>query len=615
MTIVIRGVNDLAFKNPDAAREWHPTMNGDLTPGEVIAGSNKKFWWQCEKGHSWEATPNSRSKRSKGGGCGVCSGLIILTGFNDLATRHPKMVERWHPTKNGDVRPNEIGVWGRAKFWWQCEKNHEWESIASSQVISKANGCPVCSGKKVVSGINDIQTSHPKLVKEWHPVLNLPTLVTEITRGSRRKVWWRCGSGHEWQAQVANRTSLGHGCPYCNGQKVLPGENDLKSLAPELAAEWHPDRNLPVTPDQVFASSGKRYWWLCSQGHEWNAQVASRNNGNGCPYCANQRVLSGYNDLGTDNPSLSLEWHPSKNDNLTPAAVIAKSTRKVWWLGKCGHEWQSEIFNRNSRGTGCPYCSNQRVLPGYNDLITTHRELASEWHPTKNASVKPDGITAGSQSKFWWLGKCGHEWQAVLSNRSIHQNGCPYCSNQLFLAGFNDLATVGSVLLSELHPVKNGALDPGKVLGSSTTRYWWLCSEGHEWLASSAHRLRGTGCPKCAKTGYDQTSPGYLYLLRMENLGLQQFGITNAPEKRLSIHKRSGWVVLDAMGPADGLWVLQTETALKKFFRARGLLLSKDYEDKFDGYSESWDSSELQFKTVAEMLSALTDFEWSGETL
>lgn len=73
--------------------------------------------------------------------------------------------------------------------------------------------------------------------------------------------------------------------------------------------------------------------------------------------------------------------------------------------------------------------------------------------------------------------------------------------------------------------------------------------------------------------------------------------------------RASGWEVLDAIGPADGLWVLQTETALKKFFREKGLLLPKDYADKFDGYSESWHSKQLKFNTMAEMLSALRDFE------
>ncbi|WP_224413489.1 zinc-ribbon domain-containing protein, partial [Bacillus thuringiensis] len=69
--------------------------------------------------------------------------------------------------------------------------------------------------------------------------------------------------------------------------------------------------------------------------------------------------------------------------------VVANSDKKVWWLGKCGHEWDDMIRSRNSRGTGCPYCSNRKSLKGFNDLETINYQLASEWHPTNNGDLKP----------------------------------------------------------------------------------------------------------------------------------------------------------------------------------------------------------------------------------
>ena len=98
-------------------------------------------------------------------------------------------------------------------------------------------------------------------------------------------------------------------------------------------------------------------------------------------------------------------------------------------------------------------------------------------------------------------------------------------------------------------------------------------------------------------------------MLRKEDSGLQQFGITNYPEQRLTSHKKNGWEVVDIVGPADGLWVLNTETSLGHYFKAMGLLLGSDYEDKFDGYSESWWCDELSFSTVAQMLEALRAWE------
>jgi hypothetical protein len=97
--------------------------------------------------------------------------------------------------------------------------------------------------------------------------------------------------------------------------------------------------------------------------------------------------------------------------------------------------------------------------------------------------------------------------------------------------------------------------------------------------------------------------------LRKELQGLQQFGITNVPKKRTAKHKQNGWELLDILGPADGYWIVSVESALKRFFEAKGLLLPKDYPDKFDGYSESWRSTGLQFANLAQLLQALREFE------
>ena len=92
------------------------------------------------------------------------------------------------------------------------------------------------------------------------------------------------------------------------------------------------------------------------------------------------------NSLLDINPIVSSEWHPTKNNSLLPKDVGANSNKKVWWLGKCGHEWQATINNRNN-GRGCPYCTNRKVLNGFNDLLTKKPELAREWHPTKNEDL------------------------------------------------------------------------------------------------------------------------------------------------------------------------------------------------------------------------------------
>ena len=100
-------------------------------------------------------------------------------------------------------------------------------------------------------------------------------------------------------------------------------------------------------------------WWKCNAGHEWIAMINSRNKGNGCPVCAGQKVLPGYNDLSTVNPILTVEWNYDKNNGLTPADVMPNSDKKVWWKCNAGHEWQSTISHRN-HGRGCPQCAREK---------------------------------------------------------------------------------------------------------------------------------------------------------------------------------------------------------------------------------------------------------------
>jgi hypothetical protein len=599
---LIRGVTDLATLRPDLSAEWHPTKNGDLTPRDVLTGAHKKAWWLCIQGHEWEATVQHRHG---GTGCPVCAGRSVLPGSNDLATKNPDLAAEWHPSKNGDLMPEDVTSSSNKKVWWLCSESHEWEATINRR--NSGSGCPFCSGYFAIVGETDLGTLDPNLALEWHPTKNGDVTPRDVTSGTPRKVWWLCSEGHEWQAAVYSRRS-GRGCPVCAGQQVQAGFNDLATRNLGLAAEWHPTRNGDLSPREVSPGSHKRVWWLCARGHEWETSIKDRNTGTGCPICAGKEVLSGFNDLATTNPALAAEWHELKNGDLTPRDVTSGTSRKAWWLCIQGHEWNAAIVARNS-GSGCPYCSGRFAILGETDLATTNPGLAAEWHPTRNGALTPQDVFAGAAKKAWWLCARGHEWQAAGYSRHTGV-GCPYCSGTLVIPGETDLASVHPNLALEWHPTKNGDVTPRDVTSGSSRSYWWLCEFGHEWKTKVTHRsLMGSGCPRCSKHGYDQSSPGYLYLLRKEHLDLQQFGITNYPEKRLATHGRSGWERLDVMGPANGVWIVETETALGRFFREKGLLLPRDYPDKFDGYSESWHSDELSFSTCAEMLEALRDWE------
>lgn len=267
----------------------------------------------------------------------------------------------------------------------------------------------------------------------------------------------------------------------------------------DLLDQWHPEKNMDVTPELVSSCSHKRAWWRCEKGHVWQARINSRFHGVGCPVCANKVILVGDNDLGFTHPHISEQWHPVKNGDLTPQMVFAGSRRKVWWRCGSGHEWQASILSRTA-GSGCPVCSNKKIVSGVNDLASAYPELGKQWLSEKNNPLQADEVSVYSNRRVWWQCELGHQWQAVIARRTGYGNGCPYCTGKKVLTGFNDLATRLPEIAKEWHPTLNGELTPGQVTNGSRKRVWWQCADGHIWKAMVYSRTgtRKTGCPVCA---------------------------------------------------------------------------------------------------------------------
>lgn len=202
---------------------------------------------------------------------------------------------------------------------------------------------------------NSFAFTHPHLLSEWHTEKNAPLLPENFARGSQKKVWWKCEKGHEWEAAISTRTR-GSQCPYCSGRYVLEGFNDFATVHSEFLSEWDDEKNLPLLPTRVLHSSNRKVWWKCAEGHTWQTQIAVRLRGNGCPYCSNQKILVGYNDLATTHPDLLIEWDYEKNKDISPTAVCSGTEKSVWWICPEGHSYYANIRTRAKLGTGCRIC-------------------------------------------------------------------------------------------------------------------------------------------------------------------------------------------------------------------------------------------------------------------
>ena len=493
--------NSLKTLEPKLSEEWHQSLNDELSPINVTCVSSKRVWWKCPKGedHVWKAMIKDRVN---GAGCSICSNLKIVKS-NSLQTLNPKLAKEWHPTKNGNLTPSEVGEGSAKKVWWKCSEgeDHEWKAM----VLSRKSGrnCPICANLKIVKS-NSLQTLNPKLAKEWHPTKNGNLTPSEVGEGSAKKVWWKCSEGedHEWNAQIASRNK-GIGCSICANLKIVKS-NSLQTLNPKLAKEWHPTKNKDLTPHKVGPNTHKKVWWKCPKGddHEYLMAVSNRTNGQNCTVCSGKKVVSS-SSLLINYPKIASQWHPTKNGKLKPLNITSKSSKMVWW--KCSaagdHEWKTKPLTRVTNNSSCPFCTNQRLTTS-NSLAKINPKLAKEWHPTKNGNLTPLDITSGAIKKVWW--KCpkgeDHEWKAMVLSRKSGRN-CPICTN-LKIVKSNSLQTLNPKLAKEWHPTKNGNLTPSEVGEGSAKKVWWKCSKGedHEWKAMVLSRKSGRNCPFCSLT-------------------------------------------------------------------------------------------------------------------
>ena len=278
---------------------------------------------------------------------------------NLLSEMRPELVSEWSD-KNLPLTPDKITYGSNKVVWWKGACGHEWQTSVKAR--SSGENCPICSGARVIEGINDLATLKPELADEWSSKNN-PLKPTMITIGSHKKVIWLDKYGHEWTATVKSRALNGTGCPYCAHNKVFEGFNDLATLFPEIAAEWS-ERNLPLLPTMVTPFTNRKVWWKCKDcGNEWYTLISTRSGGSQCPYCSGYTLLKGFNDLATTQPKIAAEWS-EKNEPLKADEVNEKSRQNVWWRCQtCGNEWKA-VVNTRVKGAACEKLAGE-ISEGY----------------------------------------------------------------------------------------------------------------------------------------------------------------------------------------------------------------------------------------------------------
>ena len=417
--------NDLASNFPELMIEWNYNRN-KVKPSEISKGSNRIVWWICSVcGNEYEC--RVADKISSIVGCSQCKKETKSSFPEQAIYYYLKQVYTEVINGNKDLLDGKLELdiyipeiktgieydglnWHKHRLEKDIEKNNlclekgiKLIRIREEGLLDVMGSINIfCDGSNLSNVLdelfslfgvevdvnierdrqeiysqyiqskkeNSLAVKFPEIAKEWHPTKNGTLTPENVTYGSGKRVWWLCDKGHEWVVSVGKRTTRGDNCPYCAGQQVLKGFNDLCTTHPELVKEWNFEKNGDLTPDMVSRGCNKKVWWKCSVcNYEWLSTVGHRTSGRTCPVCSKismgkkQSLNSSKkgNDLASNFPDLLKEWDYSKNDVL-PFEVSQKSNKKAWWVCQvCGYEWSTRIANRTIFGHGCKMCGIKKA--------------------------------------------------------------------------------------------------------------------------------------------------------------------------------------------------------------------------------------------------------------
>lgn len=430
-------------------------------------------------------------------GCSIEQALGLVRRSDSFQSEFPELAKQWHPAKNASLTAADVTPSSGQKVWWLCSRGHEWKAVVGSR--ARGCRCPYCAGQRPTAQRN-LATEYPALLNEWNWERNGEKKPEEFSPRSKSKVWWRCRSGHSWEANINNRTrGTGNSCPVCLN-RILVHDNCLANVRPDLAKDWHPSKNLPLTPNEVVAGGSKKVWWVCKHGHEWQATVGSRViNGSGCSKCSLQtsrieiavyaelaalfddvawrEKIAGYEcDIYLRKHGIAIEvdgvyWHRRRPmQELAKSAAIARQRVALFRLREEGLPLRSE--------RDAAYRSSEDEVLVISRLITKLLEYGD----------LPDSQIAKLRAYL--------DQSRLLNERLYRQ----LVANLPAPPPGRSLADKHPELARDWALDLNAPLSPEHFWPQANKKVWWRCENGHEWRTTPNIRVfQRTGCPTCPR--------------------------------------------------------------------------------------------------------------------
>lgn len=490
---VYTGFNDLFTVSPNLKNEWNFGRNVDINPLLTSAGSGKKAWWKCPKGHNYLAVIRNRVR---GSNCPYCAGQLAIEGENDLVTKNPPFLKEWDYEKNIGLEPSSLMIRSNKSVWWKCELGHSWKTTIAHR--AEDTRCPQCYKEY---GTSFAEQAICYYLKKHFVIENrakIQNFEIDVYIPSLR-------IGFEYD-----------GIHFHKSKKSLEKEKKKNDILcrngitlyriKESTSNYYDEENriiycLPDRKYEYLHRVVETVYFLLGSDEKPNVDIGYDSNS------IYQLYIKGIKDSNflIKYPHLAKEWDYLKNGDLKPEFFSSGSQKKVWWrCNKCGSSYKADILHKSS-GTRCPYCNGKKVNET-NSLANRCSDITNFWDYSRNED-NPSKIYYSSQkSVFWLCEECGDSYRSSICLRiNAKTNLCPKCmhkhigrkNREICLEKGLSVADDKS-LLKDWHFAKNVDINPKKVPIKSGMKIWWICSScGKEWKTSVSNRSNGTGCPVC----------------------------------------------------------------------------------------------------------------------
>lgn len=475
--------------NPKAAKMWDYENNDpDKTPDSLLAWSNYKAAFLCDKGHRFTSKINElHNKKREPLGCPYCEGRAIITGENDFFTLCKEARNMWDYEANAGIDPTKLPTNSIVYAYFKCEHGHTFKKHIRD--FFRSPGCTTC-----VRSVGE----HSEMLRFWDFDKNAIDPWNVNADAGTPLVHWKCKDcGYEWDQTPRNRLSKAGLCAGCGVQKKsMPTDKSKLTFDrynPGAAKLWIKARNTGVTPESVTGTSDEYITMGCENDprHIYDIQISKipTKPPYGCPYCNKRKVLPG-EDLFSVCKEAKEMWDPDNTgfDDLT--LIKPWSYQKAGFICNNGHRFTRSIagFVKNRR---CPKCHKTSRIE---ETVVDIPHLIRQWDYAANTKDPAKIYARSRETAFWKCEKCGYTWSSRINSRFASKGECPACETKIVVVpGKNDLFSLVPELKKYYDYEKNKDIDINYLSVTTLTPCYWKCPDcGYEWSASPTSRIKGS---------------------------------------------------------------------------------------------------------------------------